>query len=189
MANTLMHVKNIHWILVEDIDEIDLDVQALLQRSRIPFTYLAEKTNPAYPSSFPQHPSNSDSFSEKGWHQRNVALNYIREHVNTLMGRRGNGVLYFGDDDNTYDPRLFDNCIRKVKRVGMWAVGMHSSLLISSNFKGLVGGSLVESPRITNGRVVGFNVGWYPERKFAVDMAGFAINLEEILRYSNYPAN
>lgn len=42
------------------------------------------------------------------------------------------GIVYFGDDDNTYDWRLFDE-IRSITLVGVWPVG-------------IVGGLLVEAP-------------------------------------------
>lgn len=84
------------------------------------------------------------------------------------MGKYKEGVVYFGDDDNSYDTRLFTDYIRHVKKLGMWAVG-------------LAGGSPVESPEVVNGSVVGYNVKWGPKRKFAVDMAGFAINLKVVL--------
>lgn len=52
-----------------------------------------------------------------------MAMKYIREHPDELLKEHESGVLYFGDDDNSYDLRLFDNYIRKVKGLGMWAVG------------------------------------------------------------------
>lgn len=58
--------------------------------------------------------------------------------------------------------------IRKIKRVGVWPVG-------------LVGGLMVEKPIVNSqGIVTGFNALWAPERPFAIDMAGFAINLDLI---------
>lgn len=55
--------------------------------------------------------------------------------------------------------------IRSVQLVGVWPVG-------------LVGGLFVETPLVENGKVVGFNAGWRPERKFPIDMAGFAVSLK-----------
>lgn len=58
-----------------------------------------------------------------------MALKYIRENINDLLGSRSGGVLYFCDDDNSYDLRLFNNYIRKVKKIGMWAVGIFVKIL------------------------------------------------------------
>lgn len=59
--------------------------------------------------------------------------------------------------------------IAKVKRVGVWPVG-------------LVGGLNAETPIVNkNGQVSGYKSGWKPNRPFAIDMAGFAINLDLIL--------
>ena len=60
--------------------------------------------------------------------------------------------------------------MRWVKTVGVWPVG-------------LVGGVKVERPKLDNqGKVVGWLTVWSPNRPFAIDMAGFAINLERFLQ-------
>lgn len=79
------------------------------------------------------------------------------------------GVVYFADDDNTYDLELFSE-MRSIIRVGVWPVAF-------------VGEILVEKPLVLEGRVVGWDVAYKPERPFAMDMAGFAVNVQEILRY------
>uniref|UniRef100_A0A1I7TU61 Galactosylgalactosylxylosylprotein 3-beta-glucuronosyltransferase n=2 Tax=Caenorhabditis tropicalis TaxID=1561998 RepID=A0A1I7TU61_9PELO len=150
MANTLSHISNIYWIVIEDSVSIVPAVHRILRRSSIPFTYMA------YPS--------PENYPNRGWFQRTMALKYIRKKYR----RKGNGVVYFGDDDNTYDLRLFNKYIRKVNKIGMWGVGH-------------VGGSLVESPKVINQKVVGFNAEWKPNRYFAIDMAGFAVHLRVIL--------
>lgn len=62
--------------------------------------------------------------------------------------------------------------MRETQEVSVWPVG-------------LVGGLLVEKPvvNVTSGRVVGWNSQWRPERPFPIDMAGFAINLQHLLRH------
>uniref|UniRef100_A0A1I7X950 Galactosylgalactosylxylosylprotein 3-beta-glucuronosyltransferase n=1 Tax=Heterorhabditis bacteriophora TaxID=37862 RepID=A0A1I7X950_HETBA len=103
---------------------------------------------------------------ERGWTHRNLALQYVRENYSI----KHKAVLYFADDDNSYDLRLFDKYIRKIKRIGIWAVG-------------LVGGALVEAPKVNSkGIISGWDVIFAPNRPFATDMAGFAINIKELFR-------
>ena len=46
----------------------------------------------------------------------------------------------------------------------------------------LVGGTAIESQNVVNGSVVSYKVKWNPRRQFAVDMAGFAISLDVVLK-------
>ena len=80
------------------------------------------------------------------------------------------GVVYFADDDNTYSLELFEE-MRHTKKVSVWPVAF-------------VGELMVEKPLLdpTGKRVVGWNAEWSSRRPFAVDMAGFAINLRLLLR-------
>ncbi len=99
----------------------------------------------------------------RGVVQRNEGLGWIRDHA------RGDGVVYFADDDNTYDIRLFEE-MRHTRRVSVWPVA-------------LVGELMVEKPLLdsTGTKVTGWNAVWSPRRPFAVDMAGFAVNLNHLL--------
>ncbi|CAG0886563.1 unnamed protein product [Cyprideis torosa] len=107
------------------------------------------------------HCSNED---DNGVNQRNTALEWIRKNVES-------GILYFADDDNTYDVEVFHE-MRPTQRVSVWPVG-------------LVGGLLVESPIIDNGKIVGFNSMWNAKRPFPIDMAGFAVNINHWMNYPN----
>uniref|UniRef100_A0A1I7XKV8 Galactosylgalactosylxylosylprotein 3-beta-glucuronosyltransferase n=1 Tax=Heterorhabditis bacteriophora TaxID=37862 RepID=A0A1I7XKV8_HETBA len=154
MANTLQQVPDLYWIVVEDATEKVKLVERILIRTRLPYTYFPVKTIPGYP--------------KRGWYQRTEALTFLRNETQLILNGRNKGVVYFGDDDNSYDIRLFTEYIRNVKKLGLWAVGM-------------VGGAPVESLNVVNGSVVGFKVKWNPKRKFAVDMAGFAVHLDIVL--------
>lgn len=53
---------------------------------------------------------------------------YLHQYVNKLQEKddaiaQTNAVVYFADDDNAYDLRLFNEYIRCVRGVGFWDVG------------------------------------------------------------------
>ncbi|CAD5227733.1 unnamed protein product [Bursaphelenchus xylophilus] len=152
LAQVLMHVKNLHWLVVEDGGRIAEPVARLLQRSNIEHTYFSAVT--------------PDYLPKRGWAQRNAALFHLRDQY---INYKDQALVYFADDDNSYDHRVFHEYIRKVKRLGVWAVG-------------LAGTSRVEAPRVENNTVVGWDVYYRPHRKYAVDMAGFAVSLRLVLR-------
>lgn len=64
--------------------------------------------------------------------------------------------------------------MEKIQKVGVWPVG-------------LVGGLMVEKPICDNAtnKVIGFNAAWKPDRPFPLDMAGFAINIELLLKHKD----
>jgi len=150
-SQTLMHIKNLNWIVIEDANQTVPAVENILKRSRIPYAYFYTTTKPGFP--------------RRGWTHRNMGLEYIRKNYRNY---KRNAVVYFADDDNSYDIRLFDKYVRNVKTIGVWAVG-------------LAGGALVEAPHVENGTITRWDVIYAPSRKFATDMAGFAVNLQLVL--------
>ena len=60
----------------------------------------------------------------RGVANRRAALSWIRKNVQQ-------GVLYFGDDDNTYDFRLFEE-IRDTKNISMFPVGLIGDYAVSA---------------------------------------------------------
>lgn len=148
LSQTLMLVKNFHWIVIEDTEEKTKLVANLLKESNLKYTHLNVKTQ------------KSKHLSASGVEQRNAALDWLRDYLKTAEDKRG--VVYFMDDDNTYALKVFEE-MRKVKKVGIWPVG-------------IVGGMRVEMPIVRDGKVKEFNAWWKPFRPFPIDMAGFAIN-------------
>ncbi|CAD5223976.1 unnamed protein product [Bursaphelenchus okinawaensis] len=151
LSQTLIQLKNIHWLLIEDDDKPHPIVPWFLSKYNIPYTYLYT-TNLGLPC--------------RGWAQRNLAMDYMRQNRDKF---EEDAVVYFADDDNSYDLRLFDMYIRKVDYMGVWAVG-------------LPGNALVEHPLVSNGRLVGWHTAFRPERNFATDMAGFALNIDVLTK-------
>lgn len=62
--------------------------------------------------------------------------------------------------------------MRYTKKVSMWPVGLITKFGVSS-------------PIVRNGSISGFYDGWIGGRKFPVDMAGFAVNVNFLLSRPN----
>lgn len=169
LSHTFMLVPNIHWIIVEDSDWSTLVVSEFIERMRSQFnfhriTHLRAKT----PDRYKRKQGEPSWAHPKGIWQRNKALAWIRE--NSIELDR-DGVIYFADDDNTYDLQLFSE-MRYTKKVSVWPVGF-------------AGGLLVERPIVNMGKIESFNSMWEKLRPFPLDMAGFAISLNHYMSHSN----
>ena len=101
LYQTLLHIKNIHWILVEDSDKKTSLVKNFLSSCRVPYTHLNVET----PQQFKLKNSDPNWLKPRGVLQRNAGLTWIRTALNPS---KLNGVVYFMDDDNTYSIELFD---------------------------------------------------------------------------------
>lgn len=98
MVKMLSRVKSMKWLIIEDGDACDPEVEALLVTSGIDYLYLFYGPTRDYASS-----------------QRNFAFTYIRDH-------QWKGIVYSADDDNYYFPQLFEE-LRKTKRLAVFPVG------------------------------------------------------------------
>ncbi|XP_015260061.1 PREDICTED: galactosylgalactosylxylosylprotein 3-beta-glucuronosyltransferase 1-like isoform X1 [Cyprinodon variegatus] len=162
LANTLLHVTNLHWIVVEDSQRRTALVSRFLQETGLNFTHLNVET----PLNYKTRGESRNTRVPRGTLQRNLALRWLRETYPVNFSKPG--VVYFADDDNTYSLQLFEE-MRSTKKVSVWPVAF-------------VGGLRYESPKINAlGKVYGWKTVFDPHRPFAIDMAGFAVNLSLIL--------
>ncbi|XP_022695907.1 galactosylgalactosylxylosylprotein 3-beta-glucuronosyltransferase P-like [Varroa jacobsoni] len=161
LCNTLMHIPALFWVVVEDAYNKTENIAELLEFCSVPFVHLAKRT-----------PRNlTGPYKGRGVTNRNEGLRWIRENVHTVVSDNRSAVVYFADDDNAYDIRLFEE-IRKTdpNRVSMFPVGT-------------IAGTGVSSPIIDqDGSLLGFFDPYPAKRKYMVDMAGFAVGLEILLR-------
>ena len=96
--------------MAEDSIKCNSLVSNLLDRFNKPYVHLAAPTPQIYNSLGINKPS--------GVSGRRAGLNWVLENHRkvTSENQAKNGVLYFADDDNTYDLELFED-IRKTRRV------------------------------------------------------------------------
>lgn len=139
LAKAFAGIPNFLWLVVEDGESPASDVQLLLRQSGIDHCYL-----------------NAGPSNDSGNKQRNCAIAHIKEH-------RLSGIVYFADDDNVFEKKLFTE-IRKTRKISIFPVGN-------------LGPRGIERPIVKNGQIVGWDADW-TERKFPIDMAGFAIHAD-----------
>ncbi len=132
-------------------------VEDLLLRSGVPYVHLLG----------PRPATHMDKRSGRGVSNRLKAFEWLRENY---LGTEQKGVIYFADDDNAYDTRVFEE-MRDTKVVSMFPVGLLPTLGLST--------PIVSSK---TGKIIGFHDPFIGRRKFAVDMAGFAVNLQFFLQ-------
>ncbi|CRK97451.1 CLUMA_CG010840, isoform A [Clunio marinus] len=155
LGYTLKHISNLFWLVIEDAEKPTTLVTKLLQKINVPFSHLVAQM----PEKF-----RKNKVKPRGVSNRNRGLEWIRANAS-------DGVLYFADDDNTYDLDIFDE-MRYTKKVSMWPVGLITKYGVSS-------------PIVRNGTISGFYDGWIGGRKFPVDMAGFAVNVNFLISRPN----
>ncbi|VDK39549.1 unnamed protein product [Taenia asiatica] len=98
----------------------------------------------------------------RGSAQRNKGIEWIRNHP---LPNTEKGIVFFADDDNTYDPRIFKEMLT-TQLGSTWPVG-------------LVGGSrwegCITDPK-DRSKIIDFWCIFRPWRQFPLDMAAFAVN-------------
>lgn len=145
----------------------------VLSFAGIPYTHIASPMPAFY---------RTKKLVPRGVANRRAALAWIRNN------NKKSGVLYFGDDDNTFDLKLFSE-IRTTKKVSMFPVGLigdyavstpvvkNVSMRASAITRELYPTAYLSLPKL-QGKVEGFFDSWPAKRKWPVDMAGFAVSLE-----------
>ena len=100
-------VKNIHWIVVEDSAQKTELVRHFLNRTDLNYTHLNVRT----PEELRRRKGDRRRMKPRGVEQRNLALSWIRKNINPDQTK---GVVYFADDDNTYDSQVFEEVRMRV---------------------------------------------------------------------------
>lgn len=147
---------DIFWIVSEDAPKRSKIVSDIMSQTNLPTVHLLG----------PRPQTHLDKRSGRGVSNRLAGLNWLRSQ---FTGTTTQGIIYFADDDNSYDIRVFDE-MKNTNGVSVWPVGMIAKVGVSSPILD-----------ITNASVIGFHDPFMTRRKFAVDMAGFAVDLQLFL--------
>ena len=100
LCQTIMNVPNFLWIVVEDSHVKTALVKNVLQQCKVNSVHLNAVTS-----------AESKRAAQRGVEQRNTGLDWARRYCRENCMNKCNGVLYFMDDDNKYDLRLFQQVL------------------------------------------------------------------------------
>ncbi|KPP60820.1 galactosylgalactosylxylosylprotein 3-beta-glucuronosyltransferase 2-like [Scleropages formosus] len=202
LSNTFRQVPDFHWIVVEDAGARTELVSRLLARSGVLHTHLHALTPRRYKrSGMPR--ATEQRNAALGWlrahrSRRTRGVVFFADDDNTYSLELFEEVphlssAHLSDVTSRLPPRSVSQLSRAPVRGGRalgggrWRSGygrgaaMRSTRRVSVWPVGLVGGRRYERPLVEKGRVVGWYTGWRADRPFAIDMAGFAVNLQVIL--------
>ena len=114
-------MPKVHWILIEDSDQRTDLVTNVLRRCDVASTHLVIKRSLVFDVAFAKF--------WRGFEQRNLGLSWIRAQCGVgtqslltervLKSEECNGVVYFADDDNKYDLRLFEQVSHRPPSQGL----------------------------------------------------------------------
>ncbi len=107
-----MHVPKLVWIVVEDSEYKTELVSSLLDRCQVDSVHLNVRTQEAYRTKF--WLLSLFTTRLRGVDQRNAGLHWLRSNYGL---NNCSGAVYFGDDDNKYDIRIFDEVSRSFQTV------------------------------------------------------------------------
>ncbi|KAL2649278.1 hypothetical protein R1flu_017406 [Riccia fluitans] len=159
LAHTLRLVPPpLLWLVVE-YPWASYETAAFLRRTGIMYRHLISREN-------------ITNFRDRGVYQRNRALLHIEMH-------QLDGIVYFADDDNIYSVQLFEE-LRKIRRFGIWPVGM----MAENRAKTIIEGPVCDGEQV---------IGWHTSerskrfRRFHISMAGFAFNSTMLWNRTLFP--
>lgn len=107
LCSTVMHIPGFLWIVIEDSKSKSSLVANVLGRCRVNFVHLNVATS-----------AQTKKAGQRGVEQRNAGLDWARKYCKEHCSNNCSGVIYFMDDDNRYDLRLFAE-VSKSMQVGI----------------------------------------------------------------------
>ena len=110
LSHTLLHIDNVIWVIGEDSESCSDLVGDLLQKFKMPYAHLMSPMPKMYLK---------EKYKPRGVASRRAGMEWILKNHDQS---KNDGVIYFADDDNTYDLKLFDE-IRNTKKVSVFPVG------------------------------------------------------------------
>ena len=123
LSHTLLHVDNVIWVIGEDSETCSDLVGNLLQKFKMPYAHLMSPMPKMYLK---------EKYKPRGVASRRAGMEWILKNHDQIS-KNGDGIIYFADDDNTYDLKLFDE-IRKTKKVSVFPVGFVGKYLLFSSY-------------------------------------------------------